>query len=1077
MSNYTPEQIQFILAEIEKWRKDGLLTERGAQILRRRYETLSPAPPVIPSTLESVSPLPQPTESAASSASDIRLSASPSAADIRLSASPSASDIRLSASPSAASSAAPSASDIHLSASPSAASSAAPSASDIRLSASPSAASSAAPSASDIRLSASSSVAPSAAPLASVLLSESSIKIALYLGAFFVIAAALILAALVETLRLPILLGVSVLFGGGALALKKRLPQPSFILWLVFSALLPISAGVLADLLNLSGTSLSAYWLIVLTLMSALWGFSTWLYVSRFFSLTAFGALAVAAWHFANLFEPGTDLYLFALAAAGLFGLVGVFLLKTWQSQKFALPLYWLVQAFELIVLVIAAPWALYNLVANYTGAWWLFSALTWVIAFLFYTASDFLIPFPLFRFLAAGALMPIAWLALIEFEPSNTIFALGWWAWGFVLLLAGEITSIFKSDKVTRFGLPLNLASLPLFFIAGLVGTSENAWLGFGLFAASGLVLSLAQIRNARWWVWTAAVACWVMTWYFFFNLPPIQPLGISSIFIISGLLIPLSLLDWLLPGDMLSRPAWRWPLRLFALLTLVAGTFVSLFAFSPDLLRAALAFGLFAALGLVYALRFRLPILLPFFTGYLPLSLLYTLRHFDLDWWLPVLTVLSVAYYLIGYTLSLLDKQGRWANTLRQSGLALGLLASPFAGFYSGSGDGWYTAVLGILFVIETFARLAWLEIVVHGLYTLAITLVLIENKVASSSLYLMSISVILLGLEMFFQHTLQGRAALKIFPRLAGWLMALAGNLFLFTNWQSASGLELAVSLTYNLLFLAYALLYRKPDLSFPFYVSTAVTALTLVGFAGWEQWTGTLTLLSLALYLLGFVDKPIGWGQNRRLSGLLLATATALSAPLENSGLWSSIPVAIAATLWAVEAFHRRNVWLGFPANGLYLMAYYLILLELNVNQPQFFSIGAALLGLLMHYLLTRAGASTGAFLTGMVSQLILLGTTYSQMISTNSLAYFVALFFQSIVVMLYGLVFRSRSLLFTPIVIVVLGVMTVVFSVLRGLATVIMIGCTGILFIVLGILAVWQREQLSDLRDHLNEWKA
>jgi hypothetical protein len=34
----------------------------------------------------------------------------------------------------------------------------------------------------------------------------------------------------------------------------------------------------------------------------------------------------------------------------------------------------------------------------------------------------------------------------------------------------------------------------------------------------------------------------------------------------------------------------------------------------------------------------------------------------------------------------------------------------------------------------------------------------------------------------------------------------------------------------------------------------------------------------------------------------------------------------------------------------------------------------------------------------------------------------------------------------------------------------------MIGCTGILFIILGILAVWQRERLSNLRDRLSEWK-
>ena len=77
--------------------------------------------------------------------------------------------------------------------------------------------------------------APPAEPrgsLAQTLLSESSIKIALYLGAFFVIASAAILAAVVEEARLPILLTATFLFGGGALITNKRLPQPSFALFI-----------------------------------------------------------------------------------------------------------------------------------------------------------------------------------------------------------------------------------------------------------------------------------------------------------------------------------------------------------------------------------------------------------------------------------------------------------------------------------------------------------------------------------------------------------------------------------------------------------------------------------------------------------------------------------------------------------------------------------------------------------------------------------------------------------------------------------------------------------------------------
>ena len=183
------------------------------------------------------------------------------------------------------------------------------------------------------------------------------------------------------------------------------------------------------------------------------------------------------------------------------------------------------------------------------------------------------------------------------------------------------------------------------------------------------------------------------------------------------------------------------------------------------------------------------------------------------------------------------------------------------------------------------------------------------------------------------------------------------------------------------------------------------------------------------------------------------------------------------VAFTATLWAVEAFARRNVWLGFPANALYLLAYFMILIELKVDEPQYFSMGAAILGMIMHYLLTRTGSKTGAFITGMASQLVLLGTTYIQMLNTERLIFFVVLFFQSLAVMTYGLVIRSRSLVFTPIVFSVLGVITVIYSALKGISTVVLIGCTGIILLMLGILAVLMRERITRLGERLSGWQA
>jgi len=200
-------------------------------------------------------------------------------------------------------------------------------------------------------------------------------------------------------------------------------------------------------------------------------------------------------------------------------------------------------------------------------------------------------------------------------------------------------------------------------------------------------------------------------------------------------------------------------------------------------------------------------------------------------------------------------------------------------------------------------------------------------------------------------------------------------------------------------------------------------------------------------------------------------------TAFSAPYEGSGLIASLPVALAATLWAVEAFRRRNVWLGLPANVLFLMAYFMILTTLRVEQPQFYSVGAAVLGMLMHHLLVRAGSRTGAFLMGMFSQLVLIGTSYIQFVDTEGIWYFVVMFLQSLAVLGYGIVIRSRSLVITPIILVAIGVVTVVFGALRGFSTVILVGMTGIALIGLGIAALLLRERITDLRDQLKNWRA
>ena len=126
---------------------------------------------------------------------------------------------------------------------------------------------------------------------------------------------------------------------------------------------------------------------------------------------------------------------------------------------------------------------------------------------------------------------------------------------------------------------------------------------------------------------------------------------------------------------------------------------------------------------------------------------------------------------------------------------------------------------------------------------------------------------------------------------------------------------------------------------------------------------------------------------------------------------------------------------------------------------------------------MHYLLTRTGSRTGTFITGMVSQLVLLSTTYIQFLSTERLVFFAVLFFQALIVLGYGVVIRSRSLVITPLVFLVLSVLTVLYGLMQGIMTVVLIGCTGLLLLMLGILAVIMRDRLKQISERFNDWGA
>lgn len=916
--------------------------------------------------------------------------------------------------------------------------------------------------------------------LLQTLLSEASIKIYLYLGAFFVIASALILAALVEAARLPVLTVATLVFGGSAIALRRRLPQPSFALFIVFSFLLPIDANVLVERTGLSDPALSTYWTILFLIMAGIWGFSVWFYESRFFSAVAFVSLSLAFYRAGNIFSAEAESQIFLGMLASLVGLAGTWVLRKWKDDKFSSFVFWLAQLQVLGLLFISLITATVHVfVSDIFNAWWILIALTWLAAAFFYVLSDLLTPTFFFPWMAVAALLPLPWFFLETFTVTQPAYVLGFWVWGTVLALTSEAVFQLSFDKIKKYHWALLTGSISLFLTAVVIALDwDKPGLTFAILALTALVYTALHLLRPRWYVWSVALLSGLFAYFMFFQLPIIERLEVPFVyqFLIASILL---VLPELFAGSPLSlKSETRWP-------AITLGIFVSIFGMTLALAdldhtgRGALALIIYAVLFTLHALHSKQEWLGYFAAATESLALIYVLDDLNLDLRLPALTLLSALYYATGFFFRRrADEMKAWGNVLINSALTLGVLLSLTSLALSKETSGWYVILIALLFLVETFARpLLWLELAVETLLSFALYLILGDFHVTYIGHFLFGASLIWLGGDLIFSRLNQGRRIHRSITLGAGYFLAFIST---FALWDVSNPITPTIYYSlYAVFFALYAYLQDEPRLG---YLATVPLPLALIKFCdtlNFEKWIFLLIALAVLYYLSGYWlrrnQKAEGWHEMLLYSGLGLGVLTSFAAPFQG-GLDASIPVAIAATLFAAEGFARRNVWWALPANALYLMSYFMILAELNVDEPQYYSIGAALLGMLMHYLLTSAGSKTGAFITGMLSQLVLLGTTYIQMFSTEKLSFFFVLFVQSLVVLAYGLIQRSRSLVITPIAFAVLGVITVVYSALKGLGPVILIGSTGILLLMAGIAAVLMRERITRLGEQLSEWK-
>src|SRR6266487_184340 len=417
--------------------------------------------------------------------------------------------------------------------------------------------------------------------LMQTLLSESSIKIYLYLGAFFVIASALILAAVVQAARLPILAAATLGFGGAAFVIRRRLPQPSFALFIVFSFLLPIDANVLEETIRFHEPALSTYWTFVFLLMALIWSFSIWFYASRFFSLVAFVALSLTFYRAAQIFQTETELQILFGMFASLTGLIGISLLKKWQDNKFALSVFLLAQLQTIGLLLVSLTLAIIHVFdTNITGGWWLVIVLTWIAAASFFVASDILFPFFLLPWMTVAALLPLPWFFLNAFHPMQSVYSIGFWVWGMIFALVSEVT--FRFEKIRKYGWALLTGSVPLFLTSIIVAFDwDKPLLTFTLIAGTTFVYAALHIVHPRWYVWSAALLSALSAYFVFFTLPTVERFDIPYVYQILGASVLLTIPELFARTPLTSQNQSRLPTLAMGLLVsamCIASAFVDM-------------------------------------------------------------------------------------------------------------------------------------------------------------------------------------------------------------------------------------------------------------------------------------------------------------------------------------------------------------------------------------------------------------------------------------------------------------------------------------------------------------------
>jgi hypothetical protein len=783
--------------------------------------------------------------------------------------------------------------------------------------------------------------------LLQTLTSESAIRIYLYLGAFFVIAAAAILGAVVPELRLPILVVGTLIFGGLAVLVKKRLPQPSFALFIVFSFLLPITANslyqTLRESMNLSSTLGHGYWAVVYLLMAGIWSGSTRLYESRFFSFAAFVSLTLAFFSLGSALDAGIPARSLLMGVAVLAGLAGTWSLKKWKDVNFALPVFIAAHILQVAIFVVSfGDFGFKAFSSSSDKLPYLFTFGVWLIGAAVYVLSNVLFPFFAFPWIAAATLIPMPWFLAVSLDFDNLGSGILLFAWGAIIAVASE--PLFKTERGKEYSLPVLIASIPSLTLAVMNGFLHETWLGLVIVLGIAAIFTGLHIQRKRWWLWTLALFNAVIAYFAFFQLDFMQSLDFFGGYRVTLLVLLFALPDLLLVKDWKANLAWRLPIRIYgAIFTIILTLGLLTEGKSLDV---GICYAILAALFTIYALAYRKTWMGYFSAFYLAIAAVYFLDAIKVDAWLPVLSALALVYFIAGV---FIRKKEGWASMLRFSGLGLGIIVSFVALLLSERYGGWYTLVLGSLFIAEMHIRKNGLfEIGAPILFTSGAYLILHEFKVDEIHFHLLAYSLIWVFTDLINHLTYRHPRELHLLLRGVGGLLAGFNALSLITATPGNAAICFGA---YTLAYGIVALVYRKAWLVYIPAAALPPTVFFALDHFNVDAWLPALTGLAVAYFVVGLaVRAKEGWSLAFRNSALVLGSIVSIFAliQLKETGGWYALAIGL---LFIAEMSLRKNGLFEPGAPILFTIGAFLILHDFKVERATYHLLAYSLIWLL------------------------------------------------------------------------------------------------------------------------------